>query len=56
MEATGRFGGWINSTRREDGAVFEHGPRGVRPAGAVGRNTLNMVKKNKQHLTHTHTQ
>ncbi|KAK3515804.1 hypothetical protein QTP70_033646 [Hemibagrus guttatus] len=42
LEATGRFGGWINTTRREDGAVFEHGPRGVRPAGAVGRNTLNM--------------
>ncbi|XP_058231867.1 protoporphyrinogen oxidase isoform X2 [Hemibagrus wyckioides] len=43
LEATGRFGGWINTTRREDGAVFEHGPRGVRPAGAVGRNTLNML-------------
>ncbi|CAB1334111.1 unnamed protein product [Coregonus sp. 'balchen'] len=40
----GRFGGWLSSTRREDGAVFEHGPRGIRPAGAVGRNTLNMVK------------
>lgn len=45
MEATGRFGGWINTTRREDGAVFEHGPRGIRPAGAVGRNTVNMVYK-----------
>ncbi|MCJ8745357.1 hypothetical protein PDJAM_G00129460 [Pangasius djambal] len=43
LEATGRFGGWINTTRREDGAVFEHGPRGVRPAGAVGRNTLHML-------------
>ncbi|XP_060756500.1 protoporphyrinogen oxidase isoform X2 [Neoarius graeffei] len=35
LEATGRFGGWINTTRREDGAVFEHGPRGIRPAGAL---------------------
>lgn len=43
LEATGRFGGWINTTRREDGAVFELGPRGVRPAGAVGINTLNML-------------
>uniref|UniRef100_A0A8C5DA73 Protoporphyrinogen oxidase n=1 Tax=Gouania willdenowi TaxID=441366 RepID=A0A8C5DA73_GOUWI len=39
-----RFGGWLWSTRRSDGAVFEHGPRGIRPAGAVGRNTLNMVE------------
>ncbi|KAI1894786.1 hypothetical protein AGOR_G00119330 [Albula goreensis] len=43
LEGSGRLGGWLHSTRREDGAVFEHGPRGVRPAGAVGRNTLNMV-------------
>ncbi|KAI5092536.1 protoporphyrinogen oxidase, partial [Silurus meridionalis] len=43
LEATASFGGWINTTRREDGAVFEHGPRGVRPAGAVGRNTLHML-------------
>ncbi|XP_074538692.1 protoporphyrinogen oxidase [Halichoeres trimaculatus] len=44
LESSGRFGGWLWSTRRSDGAVFEHGPRGVRPAGAVGRNTLNMVE------------
>ncbi|XP_051575813.1 protoporphyrinogen oxidase [Myxocyprinus asiaticus] len=45
LEGGGRCGGWLSSTRREDGAVFEHGPRGVRPAGAVGRNTLNMVSE-----------
>uniref|UniRef100_A0A8C7MHH8 Protoporphyrinogen oxidase n=1 Tax=Oncorhynchus kisutch TaxID=8019 RepID=A0A8C7MHH8_ONCKI len=45
LEGDGRFGGWLSSTRREDGAVFEHGPRGIRPAGAVGRNTLNMVEE-----------
>lgn len=43
LEASGRCGGWLSSSRREDGAVFEHGPRGVRPAGAVGKHTLNMV-------------
>lgn len=43
LESSSRFGGWLWSTRRSDGAVFEHGPRGIRPAGAVGRNTLNMV-------------
>ncbi|KAM7420084.1 hypothetical protein PAMA_014677 [Pampus argenteus] len=43
LESSSRFGGWLSSTRRSDGAVFEHGPRGIRPAGAVGRNTLNMV-------------
>ncbi|XP_039905872.1 protoporphyrinogen oxidase-like [Simochromis diagramma] len=36
LEASSRFGGWLWSTRRSDGAVFEHGPRGIRPAGAGG--------------------
>ncbi|XP_028281271.1 protoporphyrinogen oxidase [Parambassis ranga] len=44
LESSSRFGGWLWSTRRSDGAIFEHGPRGIRPAGAVGRNTLNMVE------------
>ncbi|XP_036930690.1 protoporphyrinogen oxidase isoform X1 [Acanthopagrus latus] len=43
LESSSRFGGWLWTTRRSDGAVFEHGPRGIRPAGAVGRNTLNMM-------------
>ncbi|XP_062394651.1 protoporphyrinogen oxidase isoform X3 [Sardina pilchardus] len=45
LEGSERCGGWLSSTRREDGAVFEQGPRGVRPAGAVGKNTLNMVSE-----------
>ncbi|XP_026861197.2 protoporphyrinogen oxidase isoform X1 [Electrophorus electricus] len=45
LEATGRCGGWLRSTRREDGAVFEHGPRGVRPFGPAGQNTLNMLSE-----------
>ena len=43
LESSGRYGGWLWSTQRSDGAVFEHGPRGIRPAGAVGLNTLNLV-------------
>ncbi|XP_031949114.1 protoporphyrinogen oxidase [Corvus moneduloides] len=45
LEASGRFGGWLQSTRTPEGAVFEHGPRGVRPAGAVGAETLHMVSE-----------
>ncbi|XP_043391491.1 protoporphyrinogen oxidase isoform X2 [Chelonia mydas] len=45
LEGSGRLGGWLHSTRTEDGAVFEHGPRGIRPAGSVGKNTLLMVSE-----------
>uniref|UniRef100_A0A8C2GPR3 Protoporphyrinogen oxidase n=2 Tax=Cyprinus carpio TaxID=7962 RepID=A0A8C2GPR3_CYPCA len=45
LEKSGRCGGWLSTIRRDDGAVFEQGPRGVRPAGAVGRNTLNLVSE-----------
>ncbi|CAL8288913.1 unnamed protein product [Merluccius merluccius] len=44
LESSSRYGGWLWSTQRSDGAVFEHGPRGIRPAGAVGLNTLNLVQ------------
>ncbi|KAM4632946.1 protoporphyrinogen oxidase isoform 2-T2 [Polymixia lowei] len=44
LESSSRYGGWLWSTRRSDGAIFEHGPRGIRPAGEVGCNTLNMVE------------
>uniref|UniRef100_A0A8D0FNW6 Protoporphyrinogen oxidase n=1 Tax=Strix occidentalis caurina TaxID=311401 RepID=A0A8D0FNW6_STROC len=45
LEASGRLGGWLQSTRTADGAVFEHGPRGIRPGGAVGTDTLHMVSE-----------
>ncbi|XP_041259940.1 protoporphyrinogen oxidase isoform X6 [Onychostruthus taczanowskii] len=45
LEASGRFGGWLQSTRTPEGAVFEHGPRGVRPAGPAGAETLHMVSE-----------
>jgi len=37
-------GGWIQTTRTEDGFTFEHGPRTVRPAGPQGANTLELVE------------
>uniref|UniRef100_A0A8C0JAA4 Protoporphyrinogen oxidase n=1 Tax=Chelonoidis abingdonii TaxID=106734 RepID=A0A8C0JAA4_CHEAB len=45
LEGSSRLGGWLHSTRTEDGAVFEHGPRGIRPVGTVGKNTLLMVSE-----------
>lgn len=45
LESSSRLGGWLWSSRRPDGAVFELGPRGIRPVGAVGRNTLNLVEE-----------
>ncbi|NXW88443.1 PPOX oxidase, partial [Alopecoenas beccarii] len=45
LEASARLGGWLQSTRTPDGAVFEHGPRGIRPGGAVGADTLHMVSE-----------
>lgn len=45
LEGSSRLGGWIHSTRTEDGVVFEHGPRGIRPAGPVGKNTLHLVSE-----------
>uniref|UniRef100_A0A8B9F9V8 Protoporphyrinogen oxidase n=1 Tax=Amazona collaria TaxID=241587 RepID=A0A8B9F9V8_9PSIT len=45
LEAGARLGGWLQSTRAADGAVFEHGPRGIRPGGAAGADTLHMVSE-----------
>ncbi|KAF6293513.1 protoporphyrinogen oxidase [Rhinolophus ferrumequinum] len=43
VEGSERLGGWIRSVRGPDGAVFELGPRGIRPAGALGARTLQLV-------------
>ncbi|XP_004775970.1 protoporphyrinogen oxidase isoform X1 [Mustela putorius furo] len=40
VEGSERLGGWIRSVRGPGDAVFELGPRGIRPAGAVGARTL----------------
>lgn len=44
LEAGNRLGGWVNSRRCEDGAVFEFGPRTLRPYGKSGLNTLQLVE------------
>ena len=43
-EATQRLGGWVQTTRTEDGFILEHGPRTVRPVGPKGANTLELVE------------
>ncbi|XP_027274816.1 protoporphyrinogen oxidase isoform X4 [Cricetulus griseus] len=40
VEGSKRLGGWIRSVRGSDGAIFELGPRGIRPAGVLGARTL----------------
>lgn len=45
VEASDRVGGWIRSVRGPDGAVFELGPRGIRPTGALGARTLQLVSE-----------
>ncbi|XP_047405149.1 protoporphyrinogen oxidase isoform X4 [Sciurus carolinensis] len=43
VEGSKRLGGWIRSVRGPDGAIFELGPRGIRPAGALGARTLLLI-------------
>lgn len=43
LEASSRLGGWVHSSRLEDGVVYEHGPRTIRPVGESGITTLNLV-------------
>ena len=43
VEAASRLGGWVHTVRHRDGVLYEKGPRTVRPAGAVGANTLALV-------------
>ncbi|XP_058516511.1 protoporphyrinogen oxidase isoform X1 [Ochotona princeps] len=45
VEGSERLGGWIRSVRGPDGAIFELGPRGIRPAGALGARTLLLISE-----------
>ncbi|XP_032898494.1 protoporphyrinogen oxidase isoform X2 [Amblyraja radiata] len=45
LEASDRTGGWLQTTCTEEGAILEHGPRGVRSTGTVGTNTLQLVSE-----------
>ncbi|KAJ8017767.1 Protoporphyrinogen oxidase [Holothuria leucospilota] len=42
LEANTRLGGWIHSNHTQHGSVHELGTRSIRPAGLVGKNTLDM--------------
>lgn len=45
-EASSRFGGWVRSSvDAKTGVVFETGPRSLRPVGAVGLTTLELIEK-----------
>ena len=43
LESSNRVGGWMQSCTTEQGAVFEMGPRSIRPHGKVGMATLKIV-------------
>ncbi|CAG9812030.1 unnamed protein product [Chironomus riparius] len=46
FEASSRFGGWVKSSiDKNTGVVFETGPRSLRPVGAVGLTTLELIEK-----------
>ncbi|XP_075150177.1 protoporphyrinogen oxidase [Haematobia irritans] len=45
FEASNRVGGWIRTEKHKDhGFIFEAGPRTIRPKGASGANTLEMIE------------
>lgn len=43
VESQSIVGGWLKSTRYEDGSVFEHGPRNARSYGSTAIQALNIV-------------
>lgn len=43
LEASSRVGGWIKSSQSPSGAIFEKGPRTIRPETAAGKHTLQLV-------------
>ncbi|XP_015588358.1 protoporphyrinogen oxidase [Cephus cinctus] len=47
LEASNRVGGWICSNKSPNGAIFEQGPRTVRPRGPGGKNTLELIDRLK---------
>lgn len=44
LESSNRTGGWIKSSKQEDGTIFEQGPRTIRPTGEAGLNTLQLIE------------
>lgn len=43
LEASNRLGGWVCTKKSPTGAIFEQGPRTIRPHGDAGKNTLKLV-------------
>ncbi|XP_066262942.1 protoporphyrinogen oxidase [Euwallacea similis] len=43
LEGTNRLGGWIKSERVDKEVIFEQAARTIRPRGAAGINTLNLL-------------
>ena len=43
-EASGRYGGWIKTDRKNE-YIFEAGPRTIRPKGIAGNTTLELIEK-----------
>ncbi len=50
LEASDRFGGWIRTTKLENGALLEHGPHTIRGRGEKAYALLDLVRN-----IHTHT-
>ena len=44
LEASSRFGGWVNTVQYPDGCTFELGPRTLRPVGIAGKCSLKIVR------------
>ena len=45
VEKSPKFGGWIQTTRYPDGAIFEHGPRTLRVPSKSGYNALELAEQ-----------
>ena len=50
VESQARIGGWLESTRYDDGSVYEHGPRSARSYGNTAIEALNIVSDTKINL------
>uniref|UniRef100_T1IT59 Protoporphyrinogen oxidase n=1 Tax=Strigamia maritima TaxID=126957 RepID=T1IT59_STRMM len=44
LEKSSNLGGWIRTSRFEDGTLLEQGPRSIRPAGDSGKTTLELIE------------
>ncbi|GJQ82916.1 Ppox [Trypoxylus dichotomus] len=45
FEKSNRLGGWLKSTRQDDGIIFEQAARTIRPTGEAGANTLQLINE-----------